>query len=144
MNWFEKLFINEAKPALNRHSGGTSGGTGGGSDGRYTWLFTDEVMGDGEIRTDLPVFDPSTHDAYLVFTYETNPEELRFSEKAILHDVGGIVTYAFCKDNTRPQDTMYFCFIPNPVDGMTENPSWMSTGQYASVSVFLVKKEGVE
>lgn len=41
MSWFLKLFINEAKPALKRHSGGYGDGSGS-DDGTQMYILVDE------------------------------------------------------------------------------------------------------
>lgn len=52
-NWLHDLFINEAKPALNRHSSSSGSGSGGSYVGKYsstkTYVPNDIVLLEGDV-----------------------------------------------------------------------------------------------
>ena len=73
MNWFYKLFINEAKPALDRHSGGYS------EDGTQMYILVDE---DGNEYPAVFVDEETVFDA--------DANDIREGKKAATDD--GVIT----------------------------------------------------
>ena len=57
MDWFTKLFINEAKTALDKHvcSGSSSGSSGGSSGGSSVGISEEEIL---ELLMDMDVVQP--------------------------------------------------------------------------------------